>query len=89
MERALLHQLRTATDRALRDAQLLEDSMAGVGTKDRLLLNRCVRAHWDKAHLQRVKVAYRGKFHRDLATAIKSETSGDYEKALLGVIGER
>lgn len=88
MERALLHQLRTGTDRALRDALLLEDSMAGVGTKDRLLLNRAVRAHWDKGHLQRVKQAYRARFHKDLGAAIRSETSGDFERALLGVIGE-
>jgi annexin A7/11 len=88
MERALLHQLRTATDRALRDALLLEDSMAGIGTKDRLLLNRAVRAHWDKGHLQRVKAAYRARFHRDLGQAIRSEASGDFESALLGVIGE-
>ncbi|KFZ05113.1 hypothetical protein V502_09979, partial [Pseudogymnoascus sp. VKM F-4520 (FW-2644)] len=88
MERALLHQLRTGTDRALRDALLLEDSMAGIGTKDRLLLNRAVRAHWDKGHLQRVKQAYRARFHKDLGAAIRSETSGDFERALLGVIGE-
>lgn len=88
MERALLHQLRTGTDRALRDAILLEDSMAGVGTKDRLLLNRAVRAHWDKAHLKRVKAAYQQRFHKNLGASIRSETSGDFERALLGVIGE-
>ncbi|OBT50153.1 hypothetical protein VE04_09139 [Pseudogymnoascus sp. 24MN13] len=88
MSRALLHQLRTGTDRALPDALLLEASMAGIGTKDRRFLDRAVRAHWDKGHLQRVKAAYRARFHKDLGAAIRSETSGDFERALLGVIGE-
>ena len=87
MERALLQQLRTGTDRVMRDAQLLEDAMAGMGTQDRLLLNRAVRAHWDRAHLQQVKAAYRQRFHQDLGARIRGETSGDYERALLAVIG--
>lgn len=88
MERALLHQLRSGTDKALADALLLEHAMAGLGTEDRLLLNRAVRVHWDKNHLQRVKASYRTRFRRDLGSAIRSETSGDFEKALLGTIGE-
>ncbi|KFY96823.1 hypothetical protein V498_02416 [Pseudogymnoascus sp. VKM F-4517 (FW-2822)] len=88
MERALLHQLRTGTDRVLRDALLLEDAMAGIGTKDRLLLNRALRVHWDKTHLERVKTVYQTHFRKDLGAAIKSETSGDFRKALLAVIGE-
>jgi annexin A7/11 len=88
MERALLHQLRTGTDRAMRDAMLLEDAMAGIGTEDRLLLNRVVRIHWDRNHLQHVKAAYQQKFRKDLGARIRGETSGDYEKALLGCIGE-
>lgn len=88
MERALLHQLRSGTDRVMRDALLLEDAMAGVGTEDRLLLNRAVRIHWDRAHLQHVKAAYQKRFHQHLGARIRSETSGDFEKALLGAIGE-
>lgn len=62
--------------------------MAGIGTKDRLLLNRALRVHWDKTHLERVKTVYQTHFRKDLGAAIKSETSGDFRKALLAVIGE-
>lgn len=88
MELALLHQLRTGTDRAMRDAMLLEDAMAGVGTKDALLTNRIVRYHWDRNHLQNVKGAYQHKFHRSLTSRIKSETSGDYERLLVACCNE-
>jgi annexin A7/11 len=86
MEKALLHQFRTGTDKAMRDAMLLEDAMAGMGTEDRLLLNRCVKVHWDKAHLDRVKQAYRHKFRRGLGDRIRGETSGDFERLLCAVV---
>lgn len=86
MERALLHQLRSGTDRVMRDAKLLEDAMAGMGTKEQLLLNRVVRMHWDRNHMQQVKAAYRHRYHKDLGSRIKSETSGDFEKVLLACI---
>lgn len=66
MELALLHQLRTGTDKAIRDALLLEDAMAGMGTADNLLINRVIRVHWDRNHMQNVKGAYQHKFHRGL-----------------------
>lgn len=88
MEAALLYQLRTGTDRAMRDAMLLEDAMTGAGTKDRLLVNRVVRCHWNKNHLQNVKGAYQHKYRTSLAQRIKGETSGDYERFLLACIGE-
>ncbi len=37
------NQLRAGTDGVMRDAVLLEDSVAGVGTKNHLLVNRVVR----------------------------------------------
>ena len=88
MESALIHQLRTATDKALRDAMLLEDAMSGAGTKDHLLVNRVVRIHWDPNHVQQVKGAYQHKYHKSLSHRIKGETSGDYEKLMLACIGE-
>jgi len=88
MKFALLHQLRTGTDKAMRDALLLEDSMAGVGTKDYLLTNRVVRCHWDRNHMMRVKWAYRHWFGNDLGHRIRGETSGDYERLLIACIGE-
>ncbi|TVY43546.1 Annexin A7, partial [Lachnellula subtilissima] len=88
MEAALLQQLRTGTDKAMRDALLLEDAMAGAGTKDHLLTNRVVRVHWDRNHLQQVKGAYHHRFKTSLTNRIKGETSGDYEKLLVACCGE-
>lgn len=88
MEEALIHQLRTGTDRAMRDALLLEQAMAGAGTKDRLLVNRVVRIHWDRNHMEQVKGAYQHRFHRSLTSRIRGETSGDYEHLLCACLGE-
>lgn len=43
MEDALLFQLRNAVDKYMHQASLLEDAMAGAGTKDYLLVSRVVR----------------------------------------------
>jgi annexin A7/11 len=88
MEDALLHQLRTGTDKAMRDALLLEAAMSGMGTKDALLVNRVVRIHWDRNHMQQVKGAYQHHFHKSLSSRIKGETSGDYEKLMVAALGE-
>lgn len=88
MELALLQQLRTGTDKAMRDAMLLEDAMSGAGTKDHLLVNRVVRVHWDRNHMQQVKGAYQHKYHKSLTSRIKGETSGDYEKLMVACLGE-
>ena len=88
MEDALLQQLRTGTDRAMRDALLLEDAMEGTGTKDHLLVNRVVRIHWDRNHMEQVKGAYQHRFHRSLTSRIRGETSGDYERLLCACLGE-
>ena len=88
MEGALLQQLRTGTDKAMRDAMLLEDAMAGMGTKDHLLVNRVVRIHWDKNHMQQVKGAYQQKYRQSLTHRIKGETSGDYERLMIACLGE-
>jgi annexin A7/11 len=88
MELALLQQLRTGTDKAMRDAMLLEDAMGGMGTKDHLLVNRVVRIHWDKNHMQQVKGAFQHKYHQSLTHRIKGETSGDYERLMIACLGE-
>jgi hypothetical protein len=43
MEDALLFQLRNGVDKYMHQATLLEDAMAGAGTKDYLLVSRIVR----------------------------------------------
>ncbi|KAI9171523.1 annexin [Paramyrothecium foliicola] len=88
LEAALLFQLRHANDKFMHAAVLFEDAMAGVGTKDKLLIARVVRYHWDRNAMASIKAAYQQRFRRSLASAIKSETSGDYERTLLACIGE-
>lgn len=69
-------------------AALLEESMAGMGTKDNLLVARVIRFYWDKNTLANVKAAYQQKYRRSLASRIKGETSGDYQRLMLACIGE-
>ncbi|KAK1623720.1 hypothetical protein BDP81DRAFT_454172 [Colletotrichum phormii] len=88
MEDALLFQLRNAVDKYMHAAKLLEDSMAGLGTKDHLLVARVVRFHWDKNMLANVKGAYQARYNRSLASRIRGETSGDYQRLMLACIGE-
>lgn len=88
MEAALLYQLRTGTDKAMRDAMLVEDAMAGLGTHDALLTNRVIRIHWDRNHMNNVKGAYQHNYHTSLVHRIKGETSGDYERLLVAALGE-
>lgn len=88
MEDALLFQLRYAVDRYMHAAILLEDAMAGAGTKDHLLVGRVVRFHWDRNAVANIKGAYQQRYHRSLSSRIKGETSGDYERLMLGCLGE-
>lgn len=86
MKNALVHILRGARDPADRDARILEESMAGMGTNNDLLIDTIVRVHWDRAHMERVKVAYRTFYGKELRGRVAGETKGDYEKALLGIL---
>jgi len=88
MEDALLFQLRQGLDKYMHQASLLEDAMAGAGTKDYLLVSRVVRNHWDRSHMANVRGAYEKRYRKNLASRIKGETSGDYERLLLACIGE-
>jgi len=88
MKDALLHQLRFAVDKYMHAAKQLEEAMAGLGTKDHLLVSRVIRFHWDKNTLANVKAAYQQKYRRSLAGRIKGETSGDYQRLMLACIGE-
>ncbi|KPI40009.1 Annexin A13 [Cyphellophora attinorum] len=83
MEDALLLMLDRATDPAMSDARMLEAAMAGMGTKDRLLVHRVVSCHWNRAHKDQVKRAYQHKYKKDLLERIRGETSGDYRNVLI------
>ena len=86
MEQALVQMVRCGADRAMRDAINLEHAMAGVGTKDDLLVNRVVKIHWNPAHVAQVKGAYKVRYGHDLIGRIQSETSGDYERCLVAML---
>jgi len=83
MQDALLFIVRHAEDPAKHDASLLEESMAGLGTKDKALVRRIVMIHWDKQRLQQAKAAYKHFYKKELAQRVKDETSGDYRKLMV------
>ncbi|KAI7227365.1 Annexin [Hortaea werneckii] len=87
MEDALLYMVCRAEDPAKHDADLLEDAMRGLGTKDKALIRRVIAIHWSRDRLHQAKSAYRHFYKKDLADRIKGETSGDYEKLMLACIG--
>ncbi len=86
MESALIQMIRVGIDRAMRDARLLEACMRGPGTKDEGLVCRMVATHWNRNHMAQVKGAYKAKYNKDLASRLRGETSGDYEKLLLTML---
>jgi annexin A7/11 len=81
MEDALLLMTNRALDRAMTDAVQLEETM-----KDMLLVERVVRCHWDKAHLDQVRKAYMHRYKKDLIARVKGETRGDFEKLLVACL---
>lgn len=86
MEDALLLLVARAQNRALSDAEQIEASMAGMGTKDALLIQRVVRAHWNRQHMQQVCAEYRRLKGKDLVRRIDGECSGDYKKLLIACV---
>jgi annexin A7/11 len=85
MKDALRLMAARAADPIKADADELEASMKGIGTKDEQLVTRIVRAHWNRQHFAQVKIAYQ-KFHRrDLASRVAGETSGDYKRLMVAL----
>lgn len=66
-------------------AKRLFEAMDGMGTDDKTLIRIIVsRAEID---LQNIKDEYEQMYNKTLLSAVKSETSGDYKKALCALIG--
>jgi annexin A7/11 len=80
--------VRRACDRIMSDAVQLEDAMAGFGTKDVLLVQRVVRVHWDRAHLDQVKRAYTHRYKKDLIQRVNGEIHTDkhYEALMVACL---
>jgi annexin A7/11 len=86
MEDALRLLLHRATNRPEAEAVRLEEAMAGMGTKDELLVQRVVRCHWDRNFMNQVSNAYKQVYKKDLIKRIEGETRGDYEKLLVACV---
>jgi len=85
MEKALRLLVARANNRAASDAEQLEETMKGIGTKDTLLIQRLVRAHWDQRHLAQVRTEFLKIRKEGLVKRIDGETSGDYRKLLIAI----
>ncbi|XP_064473217.1 annexin-B12-like isoform X2 [Ornithodoros turicata] len=65
-------------------AEKLYKAMKGVGTSDKILIRIIVSR--SEIDLVQIKEEYERNYKVDLASAIQSETSGDYRKALLALV---
>lgn len=83
MQDALLLMVRRGCDRTMSDATQLEDAMAGLGTKDTLLVQRVVRVHWDRPHMDQVKRAYAHRYKKDLIQRVKGEIRDKHYEGLM------
>ena len=89
MEDALVLLIERATNRPEAEARRLEESMAGLGTKDELLVQRVVRCHWDQGFMRAVSEAYTNLYRKTLVRRIEGETRGDYVSLLIMIIKHR
>jgi len=85
VERGMLAIVKCAKNRAAYFAERLHNSIAGMGTKDNDLIFIIVtRAEID---LRSVGTEYNKMYHTSLASAVSGDTSGDYKKILLAIMG--
>jgi len=62
--------------------------MHGLGTKDKLLVSRIIRFHWNRYEMENIKGAYQAKMGIPLAQRVHGETSRDQRRMLLACLGE-
>jgi len=79
--RSILLKLLKPRDECL--AELLHEAMKGAGTNDGVLIDILTQFPYE---LQAVAATYARKYGKSLESAIKSETSGDYEKILITLL---
>lgn len=71
-----------------RDAKLLDKAMVGLGTRDKELVWRMVRAHWDPTRMAAIKEAYLARTRKPLEKRLADETSGSYKKLMLALAND-
>mmetsp|Transcript_16108 Transcript_16108/g.50373 ORF Transcript_16108/g.50373 Transcript_16108/m.50373 type:complete len:485 (-) Transcript_16108:52-1506(-) len=69
-------------------AERLYRSMRGLGTDDKALVHVIVTTMDQGDLIDRIKVAFYGKYGKTLTSWIREDTSGDYRDLLLEFIGE-
>lgn len=84
-EKGMLGILQCAQSRAGYFAGRVNNAIRGAGTKDRNLI-RIIVSRCD-VDLGNIKREYEKKFGKSLAADVSGDTSGDYKKALLALIG--
>lgn len=67
-------------------AELLNNAMKGMGTKDNDLIRILVSR--SEVDLNEIKQEYKRMYGKSLYDVVKSELSGDYEKLFLNIIGK-
>ncbi|KAK9373486.1 uncharacterized protein V1513DRAFT_448862 [Lipomyces chichibuensis] len=86
MKKALAYIVKCAVNKPTCYAEMLENCMAGFGTKDKLIIERVVRYHWDPVMLVHMKQAYKNVYGKDLIARVKGETSGDFERLMVAML---
>lgn len=66
-------------------AEKLHDAMAGLGTNDKTLIRIIVSR--SEIDLGDIKEAFENKYGKSLESWVKGDTSGDYKKCLLALLG--
>lgn len=86
IKRGLIAVCECSRDRVEYFCDRLYKSMKGAGTKDSTLI-RIIVSRSEK-DLGNIKQAFLKKYKKQLATMVKSDTSGDYKRALIAIIGD-
>ncbi|KAH9278638.1 Annexin A8 [Echinococcus granulosus] len=85
--RALLTTLLANTNTPMAFAEHFNDGLSGAGTNDDQLMRLIV---WrSEVDMKEIKNCYLTRYNRDLVDDIKDDTSGDYEKLLVRLLGSQ
>lgn len=85
IEKCLVAIVKYAVDKPGFFAEKLHLAMKGLGTRDKVL-NRVITSH-SEVDMKAIKARYTQMYKTSLREDIKAETTGDYETALVALIG--